>query len=495
MRRCLPVVGVLITLLWVPSIAQDARGALDAAIAAMGASNLHAVEYTAVKGNQYALGQAPGPGKPWPRFTVTQYSMRINYDALVMREQTTRIDDEKPPRGGGAGGYNPESQQGGIRPIPFGPNVITTLRNGQTPDGALQIWLTPHGFLKGAAANAATLTATPRDRNGSLSLSFKAFEKYTVTGTLTRDNLVERVRTTVAHPLYGDSVIETQFSGYQDVGGVKFPSRMIQRQGGFPLLDVALTAQPGAAAAAALTVPAPGARGRGQGEGPAPAPAQGTARLTTRELAPGFWAIAGIQSFIIDFRDFVVVVEAPASPARMEEVLAEARLLAPGKPIRYVVNSHQHADHSGGLRAAVAAGLTILTHEVNVPFYNTMLRNPATIEPDALARNPRAPILEGVADKKVITDGTRVVEVHHVRGNLHSEGLLMVYLTKERMLIQADLFSPRQAEAKPLPWSTITANFYDNIRRLKLDVAQMVHVHGGTDPFDKLVAAANLPHE
>ena len=231
MRRCLSVVGVLIAVLSVPATAQDARGALDAAIAAMGASNLHAVEYTAVKGNQYALGQAPGPGKPWPRFTVTRYSMQINYDAPVMREQTTRVDDERPPRGGGAGGYNPETQQGGIRPIPFGPNVITTLRNGQTPDGALQIWLTPHGFLKGAAANAATLTATPRDRNGSLSLSFKAFDKYTVTGTLTRDNLVERVRTTVAHPLYGDSVIENQYSGYQDVGGVKFPSRMIQRQG------------------------------------------------------------------------------------------------------------------------------------------------------------------------------------------------------------------------------------------------------------------------
>jgi glyoxylase-like metal-dependent hydrolase (beta-lactamase superfamily II) len=135
-----------------------------------------------------------------------------------------------------------------------------------------------------------------------------------------------------------------------------------------------------------------------------------------------------------------------------------------------------------------------LTHEVNVPFYEKMLRNPATIEPDALAKNPKAPLLEGMRDKKVITDGTRVVEVYHVRGNLHSEGLLMVYLPKERMIIHADLFSPRPAEAKQLPWSPLTQNFYDNIRRLNLDVAQMVHVHGGMDPFDKLVAAANLPH-
>jgi len=392
MRRFLPVFSVLITLLWLPAGAQDARGALDAAVAAMGASTLHAVEYAATSGNAYALGQAPGPGKPWPRFTVTRYSLLVNYDVPVMREQTARVDDENPPRGGGAGGYNPETQQGGIRPIPFGPMVTTAMRDGRTEDGALQIWLTPHGFLKGAAANAATLTAAPRNRDGSLTLSFKAFNKYTVAGTLNRDNLVERVQTTVAHPLYGDQSLEAIYTGYRDVAGVKVPSRIVQRQGGFPILEVTLSdVQPGSAAASALTAP------------PARPAAPAPAGLSSRDLAPGFWAIAGgAQSFVIDFRDFAVVIEAPASPDRAEAVLAEARRLTSDKPIRYVVNTHQHADHSGGLRAIVAAGIPILTHQVNVPFYETMLRNPATIEPDRLARNPRPPILEGVGDRKVL---------------------------------------------------------------------------------------------
>jgi glyoxylase-like metal-dependent hydrolase (beta-lactamase superfamily II) len=416
---------------------------------------------------------------------VTRYSVLVNYDASVMREETIRVDDENPPRGGGAGGYNPQTQQGGIRPIPFGPMAATAVREGRTEDGALQIWLTPHGFLKGAAANVATLTAQPRDRSGVLALSFKAFDKYTVTGTLNRDNLVERVQTTVAHPLYGDVVLEALYSGYRDVSGVKMPSRVVQRHGGFPILDVPLTnVQVGSAAAAALTA----SPQRAGGQAPAAA-----GRLMTRELAPGFWAVEGAQSFVVDFRDFIVVIEAGGNPARVEAVLAEARQLTGDKPIRYVVNTHQHADHSGGLRAVVAAGIPILTHEVNIPFYQKMLRNPATIQPDALAKNPRPPVLEGVGDRKVLTDGTRTVEVLHLRGNLHSEGMLIVYLPKERIVVQADQYSPRP-EGITLGWSPITANFYENIQRLKLDVAQMVHVHGGMDPFEKLVAAAKLPH-
>ena len=69
----------------------------------------------------------------------------------------------------------------------------------------------------------------------------------------------------------------------------------------------------------------------------------------------------------------------------------------------------------------------------------------------------------------------------------------MVYLPKERFLVQADQFSPRPAGIT-LPWSPHTANFYENIQRLKVDVAQMVHVHGGMDPIEKLVEAARLPH-
>jgi glyoxylase-like metal-dependent hydrolase (beta-lactamase superfamily II) len=465
--------------------AQDARAVIDGAIQAMGTAKVQGVEYTAASGNVFSVGQAPGPGKPWPRFTVIEYSAAINYDVPVMREETVRVDDENPPRGGGAGPYVPETQQGGIRPIPFGPQTTRALRDGRTENGALLIWLTPHGFLKGAAANNASVrTATERGRRIT-TVSFRAFDRYTVTGRLNAQNLVEHVETTVANTLYGDMRLEAEYADYRSVDGMQFPWRIVQRQGGFPTLDLALASvQPNSPAALALAAPD---RPAGPSTGGEPA------RATAREIAPGFWALEGSipMSFLVEFRDFVVMIEAPANEERIGANLAEARRLLPGKPIRYVVNTHQHSDHAGGLRAVVAEGLTILTHEVNRPFYEKVLRNHATIAPDRLSRMPRAPRVEGVGERRILTDGTRTVEIHPVKGNLHDEGLLMVYLPTEKLLLQADAYAPRPPGAKPLPWSPYTTNLYENVQRLKLDVEQIVHLHGGTDPIAKLAEAAS----
>ena len=210
MKRILPAFAIVAVMSGSALVAQDARAVIDGAAAAMGTAKLQAVEYSAASGNTYSLGQAPGPGKPWPRFTVTKYNALINYTVPVMREQTVRIDDENPARGGGAGPYVPETQQGGIRPIPFGPQTANAVRDGRTENGALQIWLTPHGFLKGAAANTATVRAGTQ--RGQRVVSFRAFDKYTISGTINDQNLVERVQTTVANPLYGDMLLEALYS-------------------------------------------------------------------------------------------------------------------------------------------------------------------------------------------------------------------------------------------------------------------------------------------
>jgi glyoxylase-like metal-dependent hydrolase (beta-lactamase superfamily II) len=195
------------------------------------------------------------------------------------------------------------------------------------------------------------------------------------------------------------------------------------------------------------------------------------------------------NSVVVEFADHLVVIEAPQNDEYTSAVIAAAKSLAPAKPVRYVVNTHHHFDHAGGLRAYVAEGIPVLTHESMKSYYERILRNPFTLVPDRFARTNRTPAIDTVADRRVLSDASRTLELYHLRGNLHSDGLLMAYLPRERMLIQADAFHPRPGAA-PLPApSPYTVNLFENIRRLKLDVAQIAHVHGGVDSFDALVKA------
>jgi hypothetical protein len=99
-------------------------------------------------------------------------------------------------------------------------------------------------------------------------------------------------------------------------------------------------------------------------------------------------------------------------------------------------------------------------------------------------------MIEAIGDKRVLTDGSMTLELHLMRGNLHSEGLLMAYVPTLKLLIQADAFAPRPGAA-PLPKpSPYTTNFVDNVERLKLDVQRVAHVHGGVSPWDEVLAAA-----
>jgi glyoxylase-like metal-dependent hydrolase (beta-lactamase superfamily II) len=478
MKRTLLIAAVVTTVWSLGASGQSARAVIDEAAQAMGATGLQSIRYSGT-GSTFGFGQAPAPGAPWPRFEVLKYVAAINYAAPAMREQLVRLDVEDPPRGGGAGPFNPATGQGGMRPIP-GEHTQGRFFDDRTDAGLLQIWLTPHGFLEAAADHDAALgTATVGGRT-TRTISFTALGKYTVTGTIDSENLVERVQTTIANSTLGDMLVEAIYSEYEDFAGVRFPTRILQRQAGHPTLELTVgDVQPNSAAAGELRArPAP----------PAPPPLQ----VEAQEIADGVWFLTGGAplSLLVEFDDHFVVIEGPQNDAHTSAVIAEAARLNPAKPIRYVVNTHHHFDHAGGLRGFVAAGIPILTHRANEPYYTRIFQNPFLLDPDALARSDRRALIETVDDRRVLTDGTQTLELYHVRGNFHDEALLMAYLPNERMLVQADAFHPRPGAA-PLPApSPFTVNLLDNIERLGLDVETLVHVHGGTDPFEALLRAA-----
>ena len=443
----------------------------------MGASNLESIQYSG-SGSSFTVGQAPGPGAPWPRFELAKYLATVNYAAPAMREETVRRDVDFPPRGGGAGPFNPATGQGGMRPIP-GDVIQNINRDGRAEAGLLQIWMTPHGFLK-AAATDAVVAPGPKGRGQTVTVKLG---RRTVTGVISDQGFVERIATTIANNVLGDVPFEVSFSEYKDYSGVKFPSRIVQSQGGHQTLDLRVTdVQPNSAASRALTVPAQ----------PPAAPAPSPAKTEPQKIADGIWFLDGgaPMSVLVEYSDHVVIIEAPQNDERTEATIAAVKQLLPSKPIRYVVNTHQHFDHSGGVRGYVAAGIPVMTHAKNKPYWERILANPFTLEPDRLARSGRKPVIETVGDKRVLSDGTMTMELHHLQGNLHDETLLVAYLPKQKLLVQADAFHPRPG-AKPLASPPpFTVNLVENIRRLKLDVERVVHLHGGIDSVATVVKTA-----
>ncbi|HLG58439.1 MAG TPA: MBL fold metallo-hydrolase [Vicinamibacterales bacterium] len=466
------------------SLALGAQGSSDVVKAAadtMGAATLQSIQYSGA-GSAFLVGQAASPGGPWPRFELAKYVASVDYGAPAMREETVRRDVEYPPRGGGAGPFNPATGQGGMRPIP-GDVVQNLLRDGRTEAGRIQVWMTPHGFLKAAAANNALVTPARADGRTVQVVSF-AVGARTLTGYINDQHLVERVETRAAHPILGDMTVEAIFSNYKDFAGVKFPTRIVQRQGGHPTLDVTVAdVRPNGAGTIAVPAAAPR---------PPASPSPVTTEL--EKIADGVYFLTGGApwSVLVEFSDHVVVIEAPQDDARSKATVAAVKRLMPAKPIRYLVNTHHHFDHSGGLRGYVAEGIPIITHEKNKPYFERTLRSPFTLEPDRLARSSRAAVIETVTDKRVLSDRAMTLELHHLAGNLHAETLLVAYLPKQKLLVQADAFHPRPGAAPLASPPPFTVNLVENIRRLKLDVERVVHVHGGVDALATVVKAAGL---
>jgi glyoxylase-like metal-dependent hydrolase (beta-lactamase superfamily II) len=192
----------------------------------------------------------------------------------------------------------------------------------------------------------------------------------------------------------------------------------------------------------------------------------------SEKLADGVYRITGgYVSLAIEFRDYVVVLEGGQSEARGLAVLAETKRLFPAKRIKYVVNTHPHFDHAGGLAPFVAEGITILCDDNTKYFIEQALSDPRTLVGDALAKSRKKPKVEGVVEKLVLEDPTRRLELHHVAGLDHSDSMLIALLPKEKILFTADF---RLASEQPDP---SLATLRENLERLQLDFDRVVMVH------------------
>ena len=213
-------------------------------------------------------------------------------------------------------------------------------------------------------------------------------------------------------------------------------------------------------------------------------------RVDSQRLADGVWLIGGgsHHSVVVEFSDHVVVIEAPLNEARSLAVIGEVYRVIPDKPIRFIVTTHHHWDHLGGLRAYVHEGATVVTHESNKPYYQEVLRaGPWLLEPDRLSLYPpeewsEGYIFETLIEKSVLADQTRTVELYNVQGLAHAAGMLIAYIPSEKIVVQADLYFP----GAPAPNASARA-FHRNLQRLGLDVETIVGIHGSPARMSQFV--------
>ncbi len=196
--------------------------------------------------------------------------------------------------------------------------------------------------------------------------------------------------------------------------------------------------------------------------------------MADEDLGGGAWLITGgYGAVVVNFKDYIVVIEAPSNEARSLAIIAEAHKLVPNKPIKYVINTHAHFDHSGGLRTFVAEGATIVTSQGNKGYWEMLLANPHTIAPDKMQMmNPQPKIkVEYAGETKKMVGGDNEIDLYKVDNSMHNDANLIVYLPKQKVLIEADEFN---VLASPAPTTPATnpnqyqVNLLANIERLKL---------------------------
>lgn len=475
MKRIVALTALAMSLSACTHLTAEQRVANNAATALGGRERVLAAKTLVLTGGgtQYYLGQDLTPTASGETFTVTDYRRAVDLVGGRTRIELTRtpnfaffqgLNPQKQVQGlDGAIGYN-LGENGMATRIADSATANRRAEWSQHPLLAVRAALDPTAKLSNArtAGKQSLLDVTGAD-GSTFTLAIDAATK-----------LPTSVSTRIDDPNLGDVMLSTAFADYQDVAGLKLPATLTTRVDDFITAKVSVTKQTVDGDTGNLAAPAAAAS--------AAPPVPRAPVVTATTLAKGITHLTGgsHHSVLVEFKDHLMLIEAPLNEARAAAVIAKAHELVPGKPLTQLVSTHHHFDHTGGVRTAIAAGMTVITHQGNVAFLEEMAKRPHTLKPDALAKAGKTATIEGVTEDKTITDGEMTVILSPI-SSVHSETMLIVYFPKEGLLVEADQYTPAT------PVQMYAASFLEELKKRKLRIDRIVPLHGEVVPYSQLV--------
>jgi glyoxylase-like metal-dependent hydrolase (beta-lactamase superfamily II) len=291
-----------------------------------------------------------------------------------------------------------------------------------------------------------------------------------------RTGLLVLTETLTDDPILGDRVTRSAFTRWQDAGGLLYPRQYdVEVNGRLQNAFVFTAVTTNSTVADSQFVIPDSIKARAQPSNPTPAPIV----VNLVELAPNVWRAEGgtHHSLIVDQGTRLLVVEAPLSAQRMEALLDTLHTRFPAKAVGLVINTHHHWDHSGGLRAVLAAGVPVVTHARNVSFVRSIATARKTVRPDVLSRRlgparPPLPPISAVEDSLVLGTGDGRVIVYRLP-SAHVEGLLAVYVPAAKILFQSDVVN-----ATPTPPAAGSAELVKFVKARGIAVDRVAGGHG-----------------
>jgi len=432
-------------------------------------------------GENYNLGQNRLPDSELPLYEVTKYIRVFDFQHRRWRQDLTRVP--KFPTGNMA----PQRLRSGFDSVAYDITSDTTMRRlgpRRTIDRRAELLYHPVGFIQAALQRGARIVEERRVDHYIRKVYLDQDGEHYTMSIDARTLLPIQIDRTIANSMLGDVVLSNDFPLWYVADNIRVPLEIVQRLDGHLVIsdvrfdgfktngDIGDISIPESVRNASLVTQPP--------------------TVTVDSIAPGVWLIGGgsHNSVAIAMKDHMILVEAPQSDERTLAVINRVRQIDATKPLRFVINTHHHYDHAGGIRAAVSEGLTIITHVDNAAFYRRLMSRKFTIIPDALANNPKPATIETVSGSRAISDGSREIRLYDLATSVHAGTMLIIHLPAEKILIEADLFTPAATNVTAPVSMPFIGELSAAIDKYGLAVDRIVPIHGRVVSIDEFRASA-----